>query len=219
MSKPVLLDIFCGAGGCTKGYQRAGFYVIGVDIKPQPNYCGDEFKCMDALEFLNTHWDGILRTAAAIHASPPCQRYSALSNATKNAHAHPDLIGPVRELLLASGLPFVIENVPRAPLNNPVQLCGSSLGLRVLRHRLFETNFPLKAPPCEHKGTVSDGSYVGHRDGGRVLPGRVRPPLWSKQQKMEAMGVDWFITAKELREAVPPAYTEHIGRALRAHLG
>src|SRR5690348_3701176 len=138
-SRPRLLDLFCGAGGCAAGYQDAGFYVVGVDKEPQPNYCGDVFIQTDALEILaEWHFDAF----DAIHASPPCQRYSLAQNASKNADAHPDLVEPVREALQATGLPYVIENVPGAPLLDPITLCGKSFGLNVKRHRLFETNWP-----------------------------------------------------------------------------
>lgn len=136
-TKPRLLDLFCGAGGCAKGYQRAGFHVTGVDIKPQPRYCGDEFHQADALEYLAAHG----REFDAIHASPPCQRYTMAQNAAKNADAHPDLVDPVRDLLLSTRKPWIIENVVGAPLKNPAVLCGLSFGLKVRRHRLFETSF------------------------------------------------------------------------------
>src|SRR4051812_17294288 len=122
----ILLDLFCGAGGATKGYQRAGFHVVGVDISPQPNYCGDGFIQVDAIDFLEYGADALPYTIHAIHASPPCQRWSSK---TRNPENHPDLITPMRELLEETGLPYVIENVPRSPLVNPIQLCGSSFGL------------------------------------------------------------------------------------------
>src|SRR5262245_32328515 len=144
--RPRLLDLFCGAGGAAVGYDRAGFQVVGVDIAPQPNY-PFTFGEADALEYLK--WIVLpslgARKFAAIHASPPCQRWSTK---TRNPERHPDLIEPVRVLLESTGLPYVIENVPDAPLRDPVQLCGSSFGLGVQRHRSFETNFPLLVPDC-----------------------------------------------------------------------
>lgn len=135
--KKRLLDLFCGAGGCTKGYQRAGFYVVGVDNRPQPHYCGDEFYQADALEYCREHG----REFDAIHASPPCQAYTEMRHLGKNAGKDaPQLIDPVRDLLVSLNLPFVIENVVGAPLKTIIQLCGSSFGLGVQRHRRFEAS-------------------------------------------------------------------------------
>jgi len=215
--KPILLDLFCGAGGAAKGYQRAGFYVVGVDIEPQPNYCGDEFIQADVM----THFDDLMpRAFDAIHASPPCQRFSDLAHRNGNADDWPDLIAPVRELLRATGGPYVIENVEGAPLIDPVTLCGTMFpGLRVLRHRLFESNVPIDVPPHgkhplvftydkrkAHYGKLDqDTSFVQVTGGGNCSVANAR----------DAMGIDWM-TKNELNEAIPPAYTEHIGRALMA---
>ena len=137
-----LLDLFCCAGGAAKGYSDAGFEVVGVDINPQPNY---PFEFIQA-DVLNMDI-GFLQDFDAIHASPPCQSYSDLAKRNRNADAHPRLIEPVREMLDKSGRPYVIENVEGAPLQNPIVLCGTMFkGLRVIRHRLFEANFPLVAP-------------------------------------------------------------------------
>lgn len=170
-AKPILLDLFCRAGGCTKGYQDAGFYVVGVDIEPQPNYCGDEFYQADALEFMTklikrlwippqnlfSYTDGYqLKDFAAIHASPPCQAFSALRN-LRNQKEHVNLIPQTRALLKAAGKPYIIENVPGAPLKACLTLCGSMFGLQtdcgaeLRRHRLFETNwFSGDVPKCNH---------------------------------------------------------------------
>jgi len=138
--KPRLLDLFCCAGGAGVGYSRAGFEVVGVDNKPQSNY-PLPFIQADALK-LDPEF---IASFDAIHASPPCQSYSDLAKRNGNAHEWPRLIEPVREILIASGLPYVIENVDGAPLLNPMVLCGTMFkGLRVLRHRLFETNFKLR---------------------------------------------------------------------------
>jgi len=213
MNKPRLLDLFCCAGGAGVGYSRAGFDVVGIDINPQPNY---------PLPFIQTDALAIdpkfLATFDAIHASPPCQSYSDLAKRNRNADAWPRLIEPVREMLSKTGLPYVIENVDGAPLNNPTVLCGTMFkGLRVLRHRLFETNFPVLAPPhgkhpkCHtldkrkaHYGKTDDmRDFVQVTGGGNC----------SIAAAKDAMGIEWM-TKGELNEAIPPAYTEHIGRQL-----
>jgi DNA (cytosine-5)-methyltransferase 1 len=219
--KPRLLELFCGAGGSTRGYQRAGFYVIGVDINPQPNYCGDEFVQADALDVLDCVIDGGwgFDGFAAIHAGPPCQLFSAYQRANKHQGEHLNLIPPTRHLLRATGLPYVIENVPGAPLENPAIVCGVSVGLQVRRHRLFETNFPLMTAACACGGWMPAKYNRGSRDirpkdRRTVAVGEWRIPLATQHQ---AMGIDWM-TMKELSQAIPPAYTELIGHQLLAHL-
>jgi DNA (cytosine-5)-methyltransferase 1 len=219
-----LLDLFCGAGGCTKGYQEAGFHVVGVDLKPQPNYCGDEFVEGDAIELME-RWS-IVRGSGfdAIHASPPCQAYSVANNIHGRTD-HPELIPATRELLQATGLPYVIENVPRAPLINPITLCGLSFGLNVKRHRLFECNFPVMTYPCP-QGHPGDWLLVfghtvlerGHEIGRTAKGGpRIRRKHTTTDRGREAMGIDWM-TRDELSQAIPPAYTAHIGSYLLSHL-
>lgn len=218
--RPRLLDLFCGAGGAAMGYHRAGFDVVGVDIAPQPNY-PFPFTQGDALELLR---DGIrvpgsyVDQFAAIHASPPCQRWAAIT--VKERWNHPDLITPTRELLEWTGLPWVIENVPRAPLIDPVMLCGGALGcvsgdLQLHRHRMFEANFPIVGTACMtiRPETVS---VVGHGtpSGNRGTLGR-NPRI---AEKREAMGIDWC-NRDELSEAIPPAYTQFIGEQLIAYVG
>jgi DNA (cytosine-5)-methyltransferase 1 len=215
--KPRLLDLFCGVGGCTKGYQRAGFYVVGVDNRPQPNYCGDEFVQADALEVL-AMWS-TMQHFAAIHASPPCQAYSAYRRKGHGVgDGYPDLIAATRRLLNALPLPHVIENVEGAPLRDPVTLCGSSFGLDVRRHRLFETSWPVMVPPCAH-GTQRPRfpAATNRRPNSRrtVEVGVWRIPLEVQKQ---AMGVDWDVTLEGLSQAIPPAYTEHIGHQLMQHI-
>lgn len=203
--RPRLLDLFCGAGGASAGYQRAGFYVVGVDIAPQSRYAGDEFIQADAMTFPLDGFD-------AIHASPPCQRYTVLGG-REDLSAYPDLIEPTRELLESVGLPYVIENVPGAPLRADVTLCGAMFGLRSYRHRLFESSEPLVAP--EHPKHVVRVNRHGenrreHWANGGFLTitgdiGRYAGP--------EAMGIAWM-TGDEMSEAIPPAYTEWIGNQL-----
>lgn len=216
MTNPTLLDLFCGAGGASMGYHRAGFTVVGVDINPQPNY-PFEFHQADALTFPLDRFD-------AIHASPPCQRYSNLARRNGNATDWPDLIEPVRRRLNATGKPWVIENVVGSPLRSPIVLCGSMFnGLRVYRHRLFESNCPLTPPShprhtklCytrdkrkPHYGKLDEWeAFVMVNAGGNC----------SKAAAADAMGIDWPTTKVELNEAIPPAYTEHIGRQLMGAL-
>lgn len=206
--KPRLLDLFCGAGGCTKGYQRAGFYVVGVDINPQPRYCGDEFVQADALEYVAEHGHEF----DAIHASPPCQAYSVTANMPWVGE-YPQLIEPVRNLLQLIDKPYVIENVVGAPLDG-ITLCGTMFGLQLFRHRIFETSwFMLGVPHTRHTEQIGKNGFVGmagHGDSGR---GRIPSDHRSVQAWKRASRIDWM-TRDELAEAIPPAYTEYIGRHL-----
>lgn len=217
MAAPRLLDLFCCAGGSSVGYHRAGFDISGVDIAEQPNY-PFEFIHADALCLDR---DFLLKFDA-IHASPPCQAYSVTAKRTGNGTSWPMLIEPVRKMLRGTGLPYVIENVVGAPLRDPTVLCGTMFpGLRVIRHRLFETNFPLPAPPhrrhplCHtldrrkaHYGKTDDMThFVSVNGGGNCSAGAAR----------DAMGIDWM-TKRELNEAIPPAYAEHVGGALMEHV-
>ena len=218
-ARPKLLDLYCGAGGAARGYQEAGFYVVGVDIEPQPNYCGDEFVQADAVEYVSTA--RVTTEYAAVHASPPCQRHSDLQRRT--GREYPELIAPTRDALDETGLPYVIENVEGAPLVAPVRICGASIpGLRVIRHRLFEANFPLEGIACpdshplvfthdkrkRHYGQLDqDTSFVQVTGGGNC----------AVENKLDAMGVEWM-TGPEANEAIPPAYTRHIGAFLRAEV-
>ncbi len=200
--RPVLLDLFCGAGGAAVGYSRAGFDVVGVDIKPQPHY-PFEFVWADALDLCD--WSEF----DAIHASPPCQAYSV---AVTEKAGWPDLLPQTRELLERTGLPWVIENVPGAPMRADFMLCGSMFGLPGLRrHRLFETSwhgFAL-APPCRHD---DDNVCVAGHGPDQHSPFRYNRPGW-EDRKRAAMGIDWM-TRDEISQAIPPAYTEFIGRQL-----
>jgi DNA (cytosine-5)-methyltransferase 1 len=220
-----LLDLFCGAGGCAVGYHRAGFDVVGVDIAPQPNY-PFEFIQGDALEYARAHGHEF----DAVHASPPCQRYSTGTFRREWKDRHPDLIAPVRGLLQDLGRPWVIENVGAAPLSpGAAVLCGLMFGLKVFRHRSFESSFLLMAPPHpSHKGKVigrdgmrtcvgNSGCWGSGKQRRRVLASgsteRDDKPSW-----VVAMGIDWM-TIGEMREAIPPAYTEFVGRQLIALCG
>jgi len=201
------------------GYAQAGFEVVGVDINPQPRY-PFEFHQGDALEFLSEHGHKF----DAIHASPPCQHYSVASKAHNgDAGSHPDLVPVVRDMLQEIGRPWIIENVIGAPLQNPVVLCGTMFyGLRVIRHRQFESSEALTAPgKCgphplcytmdkrkPHYGKLDEmTAFVMVNGGGNC----------SKAAAADAMGIDWM-TKNELNEAIPPAYTEHLGLQLRAAL-
>jgi len=187
------------------GYYRAGFEVEGVDIKPQPHY-PFKFYQADALEFPLEGYD-------AYHASPPCQAWSVMQNANHMRKDHPELIVPTRELLKHTGKAWVIENVPGSPLINPIILCGLSLGLRVIRHRLFESNIIMfQIPHMQHprqakvRGRMPSGyldslSYIGFTTGSSMKAFR------------DAMNIDWM-TPDEGRQAIPPAYTEYVGKYL-----
>jgi DNA (cytosine-5)-methyltransferase 1 len=212
--KPRLLDLFCKAGGAAMGYYRAGFEVVGVDIEPQPHY-PFEFHHADAMTFALDGFD-------VIHASPPCQDYVQWQGINKARHgstpAHPRLIEPVRSALEASGRPYVIENVVGAPLLNSFMLCGSQFGLGVRRHRLFESSILIMAAPCLH--TREEVAIYGKLDGRRIWTRKdgseVRAARTIEQARV-AMGIDWM-SWDEIREAIPPAYTEWIGQQLLAHL-
>lgn len=209
--KPRLLDLFCGAGGAAMGYSRVGFDVVGVDIRPQPNY-PFEFHQADALEWCWRNEPGI--RFDAIHASPPCQAYiRGGSQATDGRH--PDLLPATRELLELAGVPWVIENVPGAPMRADVVLCGSHFGLNIRRHRWFELSWgeTVMTLTCDHSRPVT-GVY-GHPHGkGGAFPGMLPSDhaTWSRE-----MAINWMSTA-ELANAIPPAYTEFIGAQLLQHV-
>lgn len=206
-----LLDLFCGAGGAGMGYHRAGFLeIVGVDVYPQPNY-PFTFNQADAMTFPLDGFD-------AIHASPPCQGYTTMNN--RHGSSSPLLIDGMRERLIAAGVPYVIENVAgaRQSMIRPLELTGEMFALRVHRPRLFESNVLMLAPyrPSRQSDPVA---VYGKQDGRR---------LWTRANGSElrvanledgshAMGIDWM-TWDELREAIPPAYTEYIGTQLMAAL-
>lgn len=246
---PRLLDLFCGAGGAAMGYFQAGFTeIIGVDIIPQPRY-PFTFIQADALEFVEKHGDQF----TAIHASPPCQAYSALKHLARKDHQ--ELVPATRKLLQATDKLYVIENVIGAPIHFPLMLCGTMFqletpcGAQLRRHRLFESSLWLLAPgECEHgpktigvnghefrneatryaeRQTISIHgekardrrrtiSVTGSTPQQNVERNRIRETFSVKDAQI-AMGIDWM-GMKELSQAIPPKYTEWIGRQLLAQL-
>lgn len=229
--KPRLLDLFCCAGGAGMGYHRAGFDVVGVDLEPQKRY-PFEFIRADCLSLCPE----FIASFDAIHASPPCQAHSRISRVSGRQEHHVDRIEETRSILNASGKPWIMENVEGAPLRDPFLLCGSMFGLsttcgaQLRRHRLFEASFFIGLQPeCQHGGSVV-GVYGGHAHDRRrktititgstpqmnVVRNRSRL-TFSVEEARHAMGIDWM-TMAELSQAIPPAYTEFLGRRLLAHL-
>jgi DNA (cytosine-5)-methyltransferase 1 len=214
--RPLALDLFCKAGGASMGLHRAGFDVIGVDIEPQPRY---PFTFVQA-DALRPPFD--LTRFAFIWSSPPCQAYTVSRTRAKVRKEHPDLVAPVREMLTAAGVPFVIENVPGAPLQTGIMLCGSMFGLgaigddgvwrQLARHRYFETSWPMLSPPCNCDSREKIGVY-GNGGGwsNRYDPNR-RGYKGNVREARDALGMPWA-TIAELSQAIPPAYSEFIGRA------
>jgi|SRR5215216_2792534 len=211
MAKPRLLDLFCGAGGAARGYQQAGFYVVGVDIVPQGRYAGDEFIQADALTFPLEGFD-------AIHASPVCKRWTMMTRNLGGWEQYPDQLTPTRERLHAHQLaPWVIENVPGAPLRPDYRLCGCMFGLRnIRRERWFETSWHGFSMLPGHDHSQPSFPITGH---GMTAYSRAK---WGRElapnEKRQAMGVDWYMNTWELADAIPPAYTRFIGEQLLAHL-
>jgi len=219
--RPRLLDLFCGAGGAAMGYYRAGFDVVGVDVNPQPHF---------PFEFIHADWEEPLRylpglweregVPYAIHASPPCQHYSTMTKKWGREDDHPDLVDEVRAAIFevidpgAEAIPYVIENVPGAPLWEPMMLCGTmfaleSQGYGLQRHRIFESNIFLMPPAmCYHH--LPALPVYGHAGGRSKRDGLKFPGIDAWR---EGMGIDWM-TGKELAEAIPPAFTEHVGRQI-----
>ena len=202
-----LLDLFCGAGGASAGYAAAGFEVHGVDLKHGKRYPYTYVRA-DVLDVLRDK--NYLDQFDVIHASPPCQTHSItqhLRNAQGKTTSKLDLIPETRAALIESGKPYIIENVPGSPLINPIQLCGSSFGLKVRRHRLFESNMALIGSVCNHKlqgrpigvyGSLNDEIPKGGKTAATIDEAR------------DAMGMPWAIWT-ELVEAIPPAFTEYLG--------
>lgn len=240
--RPKLLDLFCGAGGASRGYQLAGFHVTGVDINPQKRYVGDEFYQGDALAFVAAHGHEF----DVIAASPPCQAHSII---TRDKTKHVDLIPQTRFWLEAIGKPYVIENVggARKALRNPAMLCGAQFGLKVYRHRFFESNILLLVPGHEpHRDNtpraghgISSQGFISITSGGKSLEVKHNPAACRRSGTYgisskgfvsvcghfsgidycrQAMGIDWM-TSYELSQAIPPAFTEFIGRQLIKYVG
>lgn len=212
-----LLDLFSGAGGASEGYRRAGFEVTGVDIAPMPRY-PFAFVQADALEYLAAHG----AEYDAVHASPPCQNYSTLQFApNRDMSAYPRLVKELRKMLIASGKPYIIENVPGAGLHTTIILCGTMFGLKVYRHRHFETSFMLFQPDHrKHAEKINQGgpgkrmAYYTSQAGSMAT---VAGHLFSLSAGSLAMNIDWMQKA-ELAESIPPAYTEYIGCELYRQL-
>jgi len=223
MTKPRLLDLYCGAGGASAGYAQAGFNVTGVDHKPQPHY-PFEFHQADALEFLKNHSEPY----SVIHASPPCQKYTGMRAITRARFGQirtnpnpPDLIAATRRALAATGKVWIIENVQGSPLRTGIILCGASFGLEHLaRHRHFESNVLLFALPCRHySNSYTIGVYGSRPDARRVSykGHRLCRIAASLKEARQVMGIHWM-DWHEITQAVPPAYTRFIGHQLMQSL-
>ena len=202
-----LLDLFCGVGGASAGYAEAGFEVHGVDLKHGKRYPFTYVRA-DVLDVLKDQ--DYMQQFDVIHASPPCQTHSItkhLRNAQGKSTSKIDLIPETRAALIASGKPYIIENVPGSPLIDPIQLCGSSFGLKVRRHRLFESNMPLVGSVCDHKLQGRPvGVYGSLND---QIPGGGKTASTISEAR-QAMGMEWAIWT-ELVEAIPPAFTKYLG--------
>lgn len=206
-----LLDLFSGAGGAGMGYHQTGFDVVGVDIAEQPNY-PFFFVQMDAIEFVTEFGHKF----DVIHASPPCQAHSTLGKGNNNnSEKYPDFLDATRQALKATGKPYVIENVPSAPLIDPITLCGEMFGLRVIRHRLFESNHLLMQPEhIKHRGRVAGWRHGEKFDGPYFAVYGNGGGKGSLEEWREAMQMPWCQTKLEIAEAIPPAYTRYIGEQL-----
>ncbi len=209
-----ILDLYCRAGGAAMGYHRAGFEVTGVDIEDMSGVYPFTFVQADAIEYVYEHGHKF----DVIHASPPCQAYTTLTNGTNRGlmGVYPDLIHPTREALDSIGKPYVIENVPSAPIRKDLMLCGEMFSLRVIRHRHFElSGISVQQPKHpKHRGRV-----LGYNHGVKV-DGYYFPVYGSGGDKgtvpqwQGAMGINWTDNRKNIAEAIPPAYTEYIGKSI-----
>ena len=215
--RPRLLDLFCGAGGCSVGYHRAGFDVVGIDNVDQPNY-PFEFKQADALGILEERprW---AQAFDAIHASPPCPAYSLASfyHGREAQKAHPDLYAPTKALLDDLGVPYVIENVEGSPLRRDLVLCGEMFGLRVHRHRVFELGGWFAMQPRHQPHVLKGALHNCHIEEGHAR--QVAGNYANHEDALDAMGIDWTMSRRELANAIPPAYCEFIGQQLITQIG
>jgi DNA (cytosine-5)-methyltransferase 1 len=225
VTRPRLLDLFCGAGGCSVGYARAGFQVVGVDNAPQPRY-PYEFVQADALTFPLDGYD-------VIHASPPCQLFSQATSKEARDN-HPDYLRPILDRLREHGGLWVVENVPGAPMPGALTLCGSEFGmaaidrdgreLRLRRHRLFLSSVLLMGAGGCHCANDRHYKRIGGVYGGgsvdRARARNTRRGGYTPHRLVRAalLGIDWPMTEREVNQAIPPAYTQHIGEQLLAHL-
>jgi DNA (cytosine-5)-methyltransferase 1 len=222
MPAPVLLDLFCGGGGAAMGYHRAGFAVVGIDYVPQPSY-PFKFVRADAMRYPLDGFD-------AVHASPPCKRFTSARNRDRNTlrlfDPHDDLLTPTLARFAELGVPWVVENVPGSPMPaGSITLCGSSFGLDVRRHRLFASNVELVAPACDHAWQVPRFQSLENkgRKSGRLasvvgVHGTLQGGADTLALRQRALGIDWLDNDR-LTQAIPPAFTEHIGAQLLATIG
>lgn len=218
--RPLIIDGFCKAGGAAMGYYRAGFDVLGIDIEPQPNY---PFEFVQGDVFSVLPWLLANRKPAAVHLSPPCHDHSALLSLQETGHGTGWMLVAARGLAQCLDVPYVIENVERAVMVNPITLCGSSFGLGVRRHRKFETSWAVGlTPPCNHGSqpapvdvSGTGARRLGPRTGGKG--GNSRKPR-NLAEAREVMGIDWM-TRIELSQAIPPRYTEWLGAQLLSEIG
>lgn len=213
--KPIMLDLYCGAGGAAKGYVDAGWDVVGVDINAQPDY-PYEFHEADAIEFVLKHGGEF----QARHASPPCQASSTLTTGTNQGRSYPQLIPETRAALGAVGGPYVIENVLGAPIRRDILLCGEMFDLAVIRHRVFELGGWSGEQPehKSHRGRVRGWRHGNYYDGPYLAVYGSGGGKGSVAQWQDAMGIHWTSNRKSIAEAIPPAYTECIGRQLLGHI-
>jgi DNA (cytosine-5)-methyltransferase 1 len=231
VTRPYLIDVFSGGGGAARGYQRAGFHVLGIDSRPIRGYAGDLFVQADWEDGLWDVWQMVRSTGVpyAIHASPPCQSYSTsvVSDGRwdRTAGRHePRLIGAVRSRLQETGAPWVIENVvgARDELRGPLMLCGTMFGLVIARHRLFETSWRIGAfDTPRHPVCTADAKAHAIARGwdprDMAITGKGRRAGTGDRWR-EVMGIDWPMTQHNVREAIPPAYGEWMGHQLAAQL-